>query len=283
MSGGEQNFQDNLTGGGNRLYLLLLVFALVTAFFLYTRSPINPVCLIFPEKPHILRVAHAGGGIDGVMYTNSIQAMNVNYAKGFRYFEIDFNLTSDSNIVCVHDWARFRRLGNKDNLDIPLSFSEFEAINKSIYKYEKCTLRTLAEWFDAHPDAFLVTDVKDNNIDALREILNQIPNSRTVVIPQIYRPDEYNWVLAAGVEKVIWTLYRSELTELQVLKNLSKMDRVIAITMPLGKAESSFPVKVLMKGLAVYVHTINDNEEYTRLKQQYCVSEIYTDFLDPET
>ena len=81
-------------------------------------------------------MAHAGGGINGATYTNSIAAMNLNYSKGFRYFEIDFNTTSDANIVCVHDWKSFRKLGKKDDSDIPLSFAEFKLINELSDKHK---------------------------------------------------------------------------------------------------------------------------------------------------
>ena len=49
-------------------------------------------------------VAHAGGGIDGKAYTDSIDALDLNLKKGFTYFELDFVLTSDNNLVCMHGW-----------------------------------------------------------------------------------------------------------------------------------------------------------------------------------
>src|SRR5689334_12250244 len=50
-------------------------------------------------------VAHACGEYDGITYTNSLNALNANYNRGFRYFEIDFNYTSDGHIVLIHDWT----------------------------------------------------------------------------------------------------------------------------------------------------------------------------------
>ena len=273
---------SGFTGGKLRPYFLILTLVFVTGIFLYQHLPMNPVCLIYTEHQNVQRVAHAGGGIGGLTYTNSIEAMNLNYSKGFRYFEIDFSSTTDSNIVCVHDWARFRELGKKDDLDEPLSLAEFNGTNESAYQYKRCTLETLANWFKEHEDAFLVTDVKGDNLGVLSKIMDRIPNSQSVVIPQVYTPDEYDSVLTSGVEKVIWTLYKYKINEAQVLSNLARMNRVIAITMPAAWAESSFPRKILGKGFAVYVHTVNDAAEYERLAQQFCVSEIYTDFLTPE-
>ncbi|HIL62954.1 MAG TPA: hypothetical protein EYG42_05830, partial [Porticoccaceae bacterium] len=47
------------------------------------------------------RIAHAGGQIGNTTYTNSIDALNVNYDIGFRIFEMDFSFTSDQQLVCL--------------------------------------------------------------------------------------------------------------------------------------------------------------------------------------
>jgi glycerophosphoryl diester phosphodiesterase len=33
-----------------------------------------------------------------------LEALNENYGKGFRFFEIDFSWTSDGKLVAIHDW-----------------------------------------------------------------------------------------------------------------------------------------------------------------------------------
>lgn len=59
--------------------------------------------ILFQAKP--LLVAHAGSGINGQNYSNSIEALNLNYGKGFRTFEIDLSCTSDDKLICLHDWG----------------------------------------------------------------------------------------------------------------------------------------------------------------------------------
>ena len=58
--------------------------------------------LVYPA-PDLPAIAHAGGGFDGKTYTNSIAALDANYARGFRIFEIDFLRTWDDVFVCGHD------------------------------------------------------------------------------------------------------------------------------------------------------------------------------------
>ena len=52
-------------------------------------------------------IAHAMGAIDGVPYTNSLEAFQANYAAGFSVFEVDFGWSADGEPVCVHDWPHF--------------------------------------------------------------------------------------------------------------------------------------------------------------------------------
>lgn len=50
-------------------------------------------------------IAHAGGGIDGYIYTDSLEAINNSYDNGARLFDIDLRFTSDIEIVLRHDWT----------------------------------------------------------------------------------------------------------------------------------------------------------------------------------
>ena len=57
-----------------------------------------------PVLPVPKYIAHAGGGIGGASYTNSRDAFDANYRRGFRFFETDLNWTSDDQLVLIHDW-----------------------------------------------------------------------------------------------------------------------------------------------------------------------------------
>ena len=65
-------------------------------------------------------IAHAGGGINGLTYMNSLEAIDLNYSLGLRYFEIDFSWTNDDRLVCIHDWKQsYKRLFNNDTKKAP--------------------------------------------------------------------------------------------------------------------------------------------------------------------
>jgi len=107
------------------------------------------------EKPNYqdFFIAHAGGAIDGIIYTNSLEAMNLSYSKGCRLFELDLVLSVDDKIVALHDWPA----------STPLTEEEF--MNTLIEgKYTPMNMDAINRWFENHPDAIFITD-KINNPD----------------------------------------------------------------------------------------------------------------------
>jgi hypothetical protein len=104
-------------------------------------------------------IAHAGGALDGLIYTNSVEALDLSYSKGCRLFELDLILTSDDKIVAAHDWNYYKTiagyLGIIDNT--PLTEQEF--LSYKIYeKYTPLNMEGINNWFRAHPTATLITD-----------------------------------------------------------------------------------------------------------------------------
>ena len=51
-------------------------------------------------------IAHALGGVGGKTYTNSIQAFEHNYNKGFKVFEVDLDFTSDDELIAWHSFDK---------------------------------------------------------------------------------------------------------------------------------------------------------------------------------
>ena len=108
-------------------------------------------------------IAHAGGAIDGRKYTNSLEAMNSNYEKGFKLFELDIIKTSDGFYVAAHDWQHWQSVtGYKGRLPpTKKEFLEQEILNK----YTPMGMALINGWFTEHPDAILVTDKINTPLD----------------------------------------------------------------------------------------------------------------------
>jgi hypothetical protein len=228
-----------------------------------------------------LRIAHAGGGINGTTYTNSYEALNDNMEKGFLYFELDFIFTSDDKLVCLLDWEyNFEKLFGFKTSE-KLTLKEFEQLVNDRSKFTLCTLDGLALWMKENPSAYIVTDMKESNVKALSLIYNALPDAHKRVIPQIYQPQNFDVVKRIGFDRIIWTLYRFGGNAESVLFWITTFQGPVAITMPRERAESTLPADLKLMNVSSYVHTINDPQEAERFITKFGITEIYTDFLLP--
>jgi phosphoglycerol transferase len=107
-------------------------------------------------RDHQRIIAHAGGMVGGRIYTNTLEALDQNYAKGFRLFELDILETTDGHFVAAHDWAFWRQLTGFAE-ETPPTLDEFR--NAPILEHlTPLDMERINRWFDRHPDAILVTD-----------------------------------------------------------------------------------------------------------------------------
>jgi len=84
-----------------------------------------------------------------------------------------------------------------------------------------------------------------------------------------------------GFEQVIWTLYRYDGTDEEVLKWVDTFNGPFAVTMDETRAESTLPAKLAKKHIPTYVHTINAPQEARKYINNHGITELYTDFLLP--
>ncbi|MEM6725238.1 MAG: hypothetical protein AAF598_14455, partial [Bacteroidota bacterium] len=108
-------------------------------------------------------IAHAGGLIEGLPYTNSLEALDASYRKGFRWFELDILQTSDGAFVAAHDWGGWKKATGYSG-PVPVDLATFQKY--PIHgRFQALDLSTINAWFANHPDAILVTDKIDFPID----------------------------------------------------------------------------------------------------------------------
>ena len=232
------------------------------------------------KDPESQRIAHAGGGYLGENYTNSFEALNKNFRKGFRLYEIDFSWTADNYLVCIHDWqASFKRSFGFTTEKTP-TLETFKLLVKTKSPYHQCTLQELAQWMEKHPKMILITDIKKNNIKALELISKKIINFKHRVIPQIYQPENYSRIKQLGFNNIIWTLYKFNGNNYDVLSWVNQMEGLYAVTMPTERAITGLGRHLQESGIYTYTHTINKTSAL-EFYQNLGIDNIYTDFLPP--
>lgn len=254
--------------------LILVIFFSLSFFYLWHFNNLN-THLFNESKPkkniiitnQLPMVAHAGGIYKGKTYTNSLEALNSNINL-YDFFEIDLMFTSDNKLVCTHD-----------KIDQLSSYKKFlNYAKKKSNGYSNCTYESLNQWLINNRDKYIITDIKDRNIDGLRFISENIQNYKQRIIPQIYHPNEYYYVKKLGFKNIIWTVYKYKKSNRDIL-NFAKILDLYAITMPKYRAENNLATILQEVNINSYVHTINEYDEYISLKDNYNINQIYTDKL----
>ncbi|MBI4845942.1 MAG: amidohydrolase [Candidatus Omnitrophica bacterium] len=225
---------------------------------------------LLPLSPFI---AHAGGSINTVAYSNSQEALDYNYEKGFRFIELDFEWTSDGKLVLLHDWATvlkmlFNEPAGRRSLEEFKNFKMKEGLRQ-------LTLEQFIDWLKRNKDVFVITDIKTNNITALERIKGQFPIMVENFIPQVYDFEEYFLARKLGYRHIILTLYRSNYLDEEIV-NFAKKNYLAAVTMPIKRGLTNLPRMLKEINVPAYVHTVNDEELLKELKENG-VFGIYTD------
>ncbi|WP_372385290.1 glycerophosphodiester phosphodiesterase family protein [Vibrio sp. BS-M-Sm-2] len=139
-------------------------------------------------------IAHAGGGIDGLKYTNSLEAVEKSIENGFKMIELDLLVSSDGKIVAVHDWNSFHLMTNS-NKNGPIASEEFElkTINDN---YHTLNISEAIEILSEN-EVILVTD-KIENLELLSKSI--IDKDKSIV--EVFSLKKYNEAIKLGFNNV---------------------------------------------------------------------------------
>lgn len=116
-------------------------------------------------------IAHAGGEIKGNKYTDSLEALNHSYKKGFRLFELDIIKTKDDIYVAAHDWEHWSNITNYKGT-LPPTLREFKK-HKIKNKFTPLDINDINHWFNEHPDAILITDKINTPLDFSQKFIDK--------------------------------------------------------------------------------------------------------------
>lgn len=200
-----------------------------------------------------LVISHAGGSFLGANYSNSLEALDANYAIGRRVFEIDFSLTSDGALALVHDWAHWNRVKPEDG-DVDAPDADTFLSRKLPRGLSPLTFPDLIAWLDEHPNAVVVTDTKDDFSDFADAFFSQPFDHRRFVF-QVYDFDDLDLLRshAEGVRTIL-TIYKLKIDADDLIAGL-RGAYVDALTMPLERtAEDLSRLREALPELPIYVH-----------------------------
>lgn len=223
-------------------------------------------------------VAHALGGYQGTVYTNTKEAFLANYARGFRLFEVDLIETSDAVLVANHDWET---PGRFDTGPLPLSYAAF----KTARVYGRLTPLTSWEVLDlvaSHRDVRLILDIKGRYAKSLSTVVEEArridPTLLDRVIPEFSRQEHLKTALSLyPFRSLIYTPHLSPYSDEDVVAFVRRHG-VPVVSLHESRFSTPFVQALGQAGAAVYVYTVNSPER-AAFYIQSGVKGVYTDSL----
>lgn len=238
-------------------------------------------------------VAHALGSADGMVKTNTLDALKENYLKGHRLFEVDLLMTADGKLVATPGFYEYQsfKYGKpipEDKLGLLPTKEEFMSFSPNGV-LSPLDLESIVRMMSANKEMFLITDTKATDfVQAQKQFKELVEVCRSIdssvlerIIPQIYNEQMYDAVTNQyPFKSLIYTLYQTTATNGEVLQ-FATAKGIKVVTM---SPERLNPVDIATYrsyGVKVYTHTINSLEEIRRYKDMG-VYGFYSDFVTPK-
>lgn len=281
------------------LMWLFLLFGVVLAATLYFKEEIEPeysFADIWAKDNRL--IAHALGGINGHRYTNSLEAFQYNYDKGYRVFEVDFTLTSDEKLVARHGWSDKTNKLIKQDLIIydrgSANYDDFMQTPLSGF-YTPIDVDDVIALMRKYEDVFFIIDITKSSRDLVDkkykliiEAANHNPQVLDRIIPQVY----HEWMLddlmaLYDFKSMIYTVYKipnKEYSEAEIIQFLKRAG-INLLVVHKKRANQQFLKELNKNRIKAYIHTVNSlyyvEQDLLEIKQVRPYGYM-TDFIDLE-
>lgn len=223
-------------------------------------------------------VAHAGGGISGTSYTNSVEALTQTLSKNVKCVELDFAWTSDNRLVCAHRSTAFRLFTPTEEQFLQTKISgAYTAMNAS----------TALEMLYSKGDVYMIMDTQEKNAAGVYAEIKRIlddagrPDYMSRIIPQIYKESQYSkYRKVYKFKSGIFTLYRVKPLTSRKLQKIAKFCKKKKLVVTISKSRYNSRRQALLRqeGVVVAVHTVNSKSLWKKLFKRGA-SVVYTDFI----
>lgn len=212
-------------------------------------------------------IAHGCGGIDGYVYTNSLEALKQSVKRGYKYIETDLLKTTDgSTFFAAHDYEKFTAMTGTDK------FNPTDIKNSSILgKYTPLTDYDISDFFENNPHIWLVTD-KVSDWNMLNAKLGKIKDR---MIVEFWSDEQYQEAQQYGFTAMAYNLNYSEDIPLVPEKHYKF---VTVSTEFLDNHKSEIEKLRWHFGTKVMVYTVNNKKD--AVKYGYFADMIYYDGED---
>ena len=218
-------------------------------------------------------IAHAGGGIDDLKYTNSLEAVNKSIKDNFKLIELDIRETLDNVFVGVHEWKEFKEITNTKKQDEnelnneALLLNEFK--KKKIYKkYTPLDIISINDIFRKNNELILLTD-KTNNFSKLNSDL-KFDKKRIMV--EVFGKKNYFKSISEGIINPIYSFNHKDykFVKKHKIKIISAHSQDIINNSQIYK-------KLVENNVMVFMYSSNESD-FINNNLDILFTHVYTDF-----
>lgn len=231
-------------------------------------------------------IIHAGGFLTlsdetVVSYTNSLEALENCYRKGKKFCEIDLQEISDGTLICGHGDDSELVFGT----GLPLTASGTDFLSSRIFgELTPLSADSLADFMRAHPDFYVITDVKTDNLSVCRHLAETFPDLCRRFIVQIQLPEEYELLRELGFPYIMYPIFKTpdEQRGMIQLAVYVRKHELLALILPNGYYSPDFKLLLAEKlmGIPFVLHTLNDEWEIDYYLNNHLAAAVYTDRTD---
>lgn len=233
-----------------------------------------------PEEPVVL-IAHAGGEVDGYVYTNSREALEKAVDDGFSYIEFDLQHTADSVLVAAHTWEEFNTMtGYAHKGDTAPTLAEF-AVRRIYEKYTPLSAADINAFFEKDTTLLLVTD----KISSPAVLAANFPTLKKRMVVEAFSYSDYLTLIEQGYRRVLYSCLATDIDDALVkhlvLHPLFKGRKIEWITMYVGAFDNPlFRLIDWCSNFKMALFTVNDYNEIPPA-QRAKTGMIYTEKIKP--
>ena len=151
--------------------------------------------------PSAILIAHAGGAVDGVVMTNSREALVTARDNGFKFIEFDLIFTADSVLVATHSWEEYNAgNGHEKRGGTAPTLAEF--LSQPLPGgHTPLTAKDINDFFVAHDSLFLVTD----KVSDARVLGDYFPELKNRMMVEAFSYKDYCELLRQGYAYVTYS------------------------------------------------------------------------------
>lgn len=214
-----------------------------------------------------LLVAGGLGSINGLVHTNSVEALRCNYRRGFRWFDVDVSVSADGELVSFHDGDE-KVAGLPDRVG-SLAMADLEK-KKYADRFPIVRFSTLLAEADRLNDVVLILDAGEwpaTMEHAVSRTLGYDSKHSTGIILQAYGENGLERVAPLGKELGMGLLLNLRYTEIDDAKveELAKKYSVLGVVASTTRFTPWLAERLHAAQLPLLVHSVNEHRDIVNL------------------